>query len=51
MPGNNQLGNPLPVLDLNFLIRQVNQKYFDFAPIVGIDGSGAIQYRDPVLYG
>ena len=51
MACNDHLRYALSVLNDEVLGREIHKDDADFSPVVGINGSGSIQYRDAMLDG
>ena len=47
--GDNHLGDAFSILDLEGFLSVIDEKYFDFAPVICVDGSGAIEDGDSVF--
>src|SRR5690606_3859209 len=47
VPGNDHLGDAIAIIYRKILIGKIDQQYFDLPPVVGVNGSRGVQYRDP----
>ena len=48
---DHELGDALAAADVNGSDAEIDQQHFDLAAIVGVDGAGAVQNRDPGFQG
>lgn len=51
MRGNHHLTDSFSVFDLHFLLRQIDQNNPYFAPVVGINSAGSVQYGESFFEG